>query len=86
MTGIDVYVDCYNSDGVDTLRDRAAPGASPRLTQAQWTELRRLVIAGPDLDMDKVMRWRCLDLREQVAQRFEKHSGEAGVWLFMGRL
>jgi hypothetical protein len=34
------------------------------------SELRDLVLAGPDPKADKVVRWRCLDLREQVTRRF----------------
>ena len=64
------WVHRYNSDGVDGLVDRSAPGASPKLTEAQKAELRHLAIAGPDPETDQVVRWRCLDLREQVAQRF----------------
>ena len=33
------------------------------------SELRGLVLAGPDPKTDKVVRWRCLDLREAVILR-----------------
>jgi hypothetical protein len=33
------------------------------------SELRDLVLAGPDPKADKVVRWRCVDLREKVTQR-----------------
>ena len=77
------WVHRYNSDGVDGLVDRSAPGASPKLTEAQKAELRHLAIAGPDPETDQVVRWRCLDLREQVAQRFAVtvHERTIGKWL-----
>ena len=33
-------------------------------------ELRELVVDGPDPDKHGVVRWRCLDLREEVSRRF----------------
>jgi transposase len=60
----------YNEGGIDSLASRKPPGASPKLNAAQMSELRDLVLAGPDPKADKVVRWRCLDLREQVTRRF----------------
>jgi transposase len=33
-------------------------------------ELCDLVLAGPGPEANKIVRWRCLDLREEVTQRF----------------
>ncbi len=33
-------------------------------------ELRELVVNGPDPQVHKVVRWRCVDLRAEVARRF----------------
>jgi hypothetical protein len=46
-------------------------------------ELRELVIAGPDPKIHKVIRWRCLDLRQEVARRFSVIVPERtiGKWL-----
>ncbi len=60
----------YNAEGVDGLASRKPPGAAPKLSAAQMSELRDLVLVGPDPKADKVVRWRCLDLREKVIQRF----------------
>jgi transposase len=60
----------YNEHGVDGLASRKPPGAAPKLSAAQMSELRDLVLAGPDPKANKVVRWRCLDLREEVTQRF----------------
>nr|WP_159014514.1 winged helix-turn-helix domain-containing protein [Acidisoma sp. S159] len=45
--------------------------------------MKALVIAGPDPERDKVVRWRCVDLREEVARRFsvEVHESTIGKWL-----
>jgi hypothetical protein len=45
--------------------------------------LKALVIKGPDPTQDNVVRWRCLDLREEVARRFsvEVHESTIGKWL-----
>lgn len=50
--------------------------------------LRELVVNGPDPEADKVVRWRCADLREQVARRFsvDVHERTIGKWLRQLRL
>ena len=77
------WVHRYNEAGPDGLVSRSAPGPEPTLTAPQKNELRELVIAGPDPKIHKVIRWRCIDLREQVAQRFSVHVSERtiGKWL-----
>jgi transposase len=46
-------------------------------------ELRELVIQGPDPEIHKVVRWRCVDLQAEVARRFsvEVHENTIGRWL-----
>ena len=77
------WVHRYNVDGIDGLKSRHPPGAAPRLSEAQRAELRELVVAGPDPEKDKVIRWRCLDLQEEIARRFSVrvHEGTVGKWL-----
>ena len=77
------WVRRYNASGVAGLVSRKAPGATPKLTAAQMSELRELVIAGPDPKVHKVIRWRCLDLRQEVARRFSVTVPERtiGKWL-----
>src|SRR3954447_23089310 len=45
--GLTRAVKRYNAEGVDGLRDRKIPGRPCRLTPEQETELKRLVLAGP---------------------------------------
>ena len=77
------WVHRYNADGVDGLKSRKSPGREPFLTAAQKAELRELVIQGPDPDVHKVVRWRCADLRAEVARRWsvEVHESTVGAWL-----
>jgi transposase len=60
----------YNEDGIDGLCDRPRSGRPPRLSAAQLAELAQLVEAGPDVGVDGVVRWRCVDLQAQIATRF----------------
>lgn len=77
------WVHRYNETGVDGLVSRAAPGATPKLTEAQMAELRELVLAGPDPDIHQVVRWRCVDLRDEVTRRFSVTVDEGTIsrWL-----
>ena len=77
------WVHRYNESGVAGLRSRPCPGRAPLLTPEQKAELRALVVAGPDPERDKVVRWRCVDLRAEVARRFgvEVREGTIGGWL-----
>ena len=77
------WVHRYNAYGVDGLVSRTAPGPQPKLTAAQMAELRQPVIDGPDPKIHKVIRWRCLDFRAEVARRFSVTVNEEtiGKWL-----
>ena len=77
------WVHRYNEAGADGLISRSAPGRQAALTAAQMQELRDLVIAGPNPAVHHVVRWRCVDLRDEVARRFEVTVGERaiGKWL-----
>ena len=77
------WVHRYNAEGIEGLKSRRSPGRMPFLTDAQRAELRELVIQGPDPAIHKVVRWRCADLREEVARRWsvEVHESTIGAWL-----
>ena len=77
------WVHRYNADGIAGLKSRKSPGRLPFLSPAQRAELRDLVIAGPDPAVHKVVRWRCADLRSEVARRWsvEVHESTIGAWL-----
>jgi transposase len=77
------WVHRYNEAGVAGLASIRSGGRTALLTEEQMAELKALVIKGPDLETDKVARWRCIDLREVVAQRFAVTVTERtiGKWL-----
>ncbi|MEJ0045813.1 MAG: IS630 family transposase [Rhodospirillales bacterium] len=77
------WVHRYNADGIEGLKSRKSPGREPFLSAAQKAELRELVIQGPDPAVHKVVRWRCSDLRAEVARRWsvEVHESTIGAWL-----
>ena len=78
----------YNDLGVEGLISRTAPGSAPKLTDAQMQELRALVVAGPDPAIHRVVRWRCVDLRDEVTRRFGIIVSERTIakWLRKMRL
>ena len=49
-------------------------------------ELKGLVLAGPDLAVDGVVRWRCSDLRTQIKTRFEVELHESTVGKLLRKL
>jgi transposase len=57
-------------EGVAGLRSIRIGGHPASLTDAQMAELKELTIKGPDPETHKVVRWRCVDLRDEVARRF----------------
>lgn len=77
------WVHRYNESGVEGLKSRRGSGRPNALNAAQMEELRELVIAGPDPLLHTVVRWRCLDLRAEVASRFRVtvNEGAIGKWL-----
>lgn len=77
------WVHRYNEAGADGLVSLSSPGPTPKLSQAQLDELRELVVAGPDETVHQVVRWRCVDLRDEVARRFAVTVSERtiGKWL-----
>jgi transposase len=77
-----------NELGADGLVSGAAPGAATKLNYAQMQEPRALVISGPGAAIHKVVRWRCVDLRDEVTRRFGITVAERtiGKWLRLIRL
>jgi transposase len=64
------WVHRYNAADVAGLTTGTRSGRPPALSDAQMAELRELVIQGPDPEKDGVVRWRCVDLRAKITQRF----------------
>jgi transposase len=60
----------FNRNGPDGLLDIRPSGRPPRLSDEQKELLKQLVEAGPDPERDGVVRWRCVDLKRIVRERF----------------
>lgn len=80
------WVHRYNAQGVAGLRDVSRSGRPAALSAEQMQELNDLVLAGPDLARDGVVRWRCSDLRGQIKARFEVEVHERTVGKLLRRL
>jgi transposase len=76
----------YNEEGVAGLRDRPRPGRPGQLSDGQLAELARLVEAGPDIDVHRVVRWRCADLRTEIKSRFDVAVSERHVGRLLKQL
>ena len=76
----------YNEAGVEGLRDRPRSGRRPRLNAAQLAELARLVEQGPDIEVHRVVRWRCVDLQAEIKARFDVDLSERQVGRLLGQL
>jgi hypothetical protein len=57
--------------------DRVGGGRSPKLSQEKRAEFAALVEAGPDPALHKVVRWRRIDLRDEIKRRLRSvtHMG-----------
>jgi transposase len=91
QSGMDRQILCdwvhrYNAEGVAGLASRIHPGPVPSLNDQQMAELKALVVAGPDPEKDGVVRWRCVDLREQIIRRFSVTLHERSVGKLLGKL
>ena len=73
------WVHRYNEHRVEGLRDVSNKGRAPALSAEQMQELEGLVLAGPDLARDGVVRWCCVDRRAQIKTRFEVELHERTV-------
>jgi len=76
----------YNVEGLAGLSDRLPPGPAFRLTPEQMAALAGIVEAGPDLAVDRVVRWRCVDLRRVIAGRWGVEFHERSVGKLLHRL
>jgi putative transposase len=80
------WVHRYNAEGLRGLRDLKMPGPKPKLTAEQQAELTRLVEAGPDPARHGVVRWRRVDLRDELERRFGVALHERSVGKLLAKL
>ena len=80
------WVHRYNAEGLDGLHDLKTPGPRPKLTAEQQAELAKLVEAGPDPARHGVVRWRRVDLRDELQRRFGVALHERSVGKVLAKL
>jgi transposase len=80
------WVHRFNEAGLDGLLDRWSDGPSPRLSTDQKSELAALVEAGPDREVDGVVRWRRVDLKRVIKQRYDVDYQERHVGTLLKQL
>jgi transposase len=73
------WVHRYNAEGIAGLCNRPAPGRKPKLTEGQMAALKAVVLAGPDPMVDRVTRWRIVDLCRWVEERWGVSYSETGM-------
>ena len=80
------WVHRYNTDGLAGLEDRHGGGPKPRLSAAQEGEVAGWIRTGPDVEQDKVVRWRCVDIQARIARLFGVSLHERSVGRLLHRL
>jgi len=73
------WVHRFNEQGPDGLIDRKSTGPKPKLTAEQRATLKVIVTAGPDPEIDGVVRWRCADLVRLIKGRFGVDYHESSI-------
>ena len=64
------WVHRFNAAGLEGLVNHWTDGPKPRLSAAQLSELAKIVETGPDRERDGVVRWRRVDLKRVIAEKF----------------
>jgi transposase len=80
------WVHRFNASGPDGLLDNWTGGPKPRLSSAQMAEVARIVAAGPEREKDRVVRWRRVDLKRVIAERFGVDFHERYVGTLLKKL
>jgi transposase len=73
------WVHRYNAQGIAGLCNRPAPGRKPKLSEGQMAALKAVVLAGPDPAVDKIARWRVVDLCRWVQEHWGIGYSETGM-------
>src|SRR6202521_4685766 len=80
------WVHRFNEEGADGLINAKSPGRPSKLSLEQKEELRRLVEAGADPEKDGVARWRCVDLKRVLGERFGVDLSEVSLGRVLKKL
>jgi transposase len=80
------WVHRFNSFGPDGLVSGKPSGRPSKLSSEQKEELRALVEAGPDPQIDGAARWRCVDLKRVLGERFAVDLSEVSLGRILKQL
>ena len=80
------WVHRFNASGPEGLFDHWTDGPKPRLSAEQLAELAKIVEAGPDREKDGVVRWRRVDLKRVIAEKFGVDFHERYVGTLLKKL
>ena len=69
----------FNEDGPEGLKHRSGAGRPRLLTDEQMGELSVIVETGPDPEIDGVVRWRRVDLKRVIEERFGVTYSERAI-------
>jgi transposase len=73
------WVHRFNEQGPDGLINVKPTGRPSKLSAEQKEALQQLVEAGPDPEKDGVARWRCVDLKRVLGERFAVDLSEVSL-------
>ena len=80
------WVHRFNAAGPEGLLDSWTEGPKSRLSAEQLAELASIVEAGPDRERDGVVRWRRIDLKRVIKERFGVDFHERYVGTLLKKL
>jgi len=69
----------FNAEGPDGLTNRKGAGRPRLLSDDQMNELSKIVKTGPDPAVDGVVRWRRIDLKRVIEERFGAVYSERSI-------
>jgi putative transposase len=80
------WVHRFNEQGPGGLINIKPSGRPSKLSTAQKEALRELVEAGPDPHSERVVRWRCVDLKRVLENRFAVDLSEVSLGRILRKL
>lgn len=73
------WVHRFNAEGPDGLTNRQGAGRPRLLSEDQMRELAQIVETGPDPVVDGIVRWRRIDLKRVIEERFGAVYSERSI-------
>ena len=80
------WVHRYNASGLAGLGDRHGGGALSRLSPEQEAEVAGWIRTEPDVELDGVVRWRCVDIQARIAREWGVALHERSIGKLLHRL